>query len=134
MKGFVKMIEIGMTYREELIVEEINTARVVGSGTVDVFATPQMIMLMEKAAYKCIANEIGKENTSVGTVMNVKHLSATPVGMSVYAVATVTEVNGRRVVFNVEAYDSVCKIGEGTHERFVVNAEKFQQKTNSKNN
>ena len=126
------MIEAGQSYKVEITVEEKDTAKSVGSGTLAVLATPRMIALMEEAAYKCIGNELEEGNTSVGTLMNAKHLSATPVGMKVYAVATVTQVDGRRVSFKVEAYDEAGLIGEGDHDRFVVGTEKFVARTYSK--
>ena len=126
------MIEIGMNYKVELTVTEKDTAKAVGSGTLSVLATPKMIALMEEASYKCIGDELETGSTSVGTLMNAKHLSATPVGMKVYAVATVTEVDGRRVSFKVEAYDETGVIGEGIHDRFIIGEEKFVAKTYSK--
>ena len=125
-------MEVGKNYTVSIKVGTEDTAKAVGSGTLEVLATPKMIALMEEAAYKCIANDLEAGTTSVGTLMNVKHLSATPVGMDVRACATVTEVDGRRVVFKVEAFDSCGMIGEGIHERFVVAEEKFVTKTYSK--
>ncbi len=123
------MVEAGMKYTVKIKVEEKDTARAVGSGTLAVLATPKMITLMEEAAYKCIGAELENGSTSVGTLMNAKHLSATPVGMEVYATAEVTEVDGRRVAFKVEAYDESGIIGQGVHERFIVFEEKFVSKT-----
>ena len=125
-------MEIGKSYTVKIKVEEKDTAKMVGSGTLLVLATPKMIALMEEAAYKCVAEDIEPGTSSVGTLMNVKHLSATPVGMEVSATATVTEVDGRRIAFKVEAYDEAGIIGEGMHERFVVVEEKFITKTYSK--
>ena len=126
------MIEIGMNYKVEITVSENDTAKAVGSGTLRVLATPKMIALMEEASYKCIGDELEAGSTSVGTLMNAKHLSATPVGMKVYALATVTEVDGRRVVFKVEAFDEAGLIGQGEHERFIIASERFLEKTYSK--
>lgn len=125
-------MEAGKNYTVKIKVEDKDTAKVVGSGTLAVLATPKMIALMEEAAYKCVAEDIEPGTSSVGTLMNVKHLSATPVGMEVSATATVTEVDGRRIAFKVEAYDEAGLIGEGIHERFVVAEEKFVAKTYSK--
>ena len=125
-------MEVGKNYTVKIKVEDKDTAKVVGSGTLAVLATPKMIALMEEAAYKCVAEDIEPGTSSVGTLMNVKHLSATPVGMEVSATATVTEVDGRRIAFKVEAYDEAGLIGEGIHERFVVAEEKFVAKTYSK--
>ena len=128
------MIEIGMKYTTKITVEEKDTAKTVGSGTLLVLATPKMIALMEEAAYKAIESGLEEGTSSVGTLMNVKHLAATPVGMEVYATATVTSVDGRKIEFMVEAYDEAGKIGEGTHERFIVAEKKFVEKTYSKLN
>ena len=125
-------MEIGKSYTVKIKVEEKDTAKAVGSGTLLVLATPKMIALMEEAAYKSVAEDIEAGTSSVGTLMNVKHLSATPVGMEVSATATVTEVDGRKIAFKVEAYDEAGLIGEGVHERFVVAEEKFLAKTYSK--
>ena len=128
------MIELGMKYTAKITVEEKDTAKEVGSGTLLVLATPKMIALMEEAAYKAIESGLEEGTTSVGTLMNVKHLAATPVGMKVSATATVTGVDGRKIEFLVEAYDEAGKIGEGTHERFIVAEKKFVEKTYSKLN
>lgn len=128
------MITTGNKNIIEITVIENDTARVFGSGELEVLATPRMIALMEECAYKCIASELENGQSTVGTLMNVKHLSATPIGMKVRAEAEVTEVDGRRIVFNVKAYDEAGIIGEGTHERFVVLGEKFTEKTYAKLN
>lgn len=109
-----------------------NTAETVGSGSLKVFATPAMIALMEKASCRAIENLLDDATTTVGTLINVEHLSATPVGMTVTVKSTVTSVDGRKICFDVEAFDEVGLIGKGKHERFMVFAEKFMQKTESK--
>ena len=126
------MIEVGKSYTVKIKVEENDTAASVGSGTLNVLATPKMIALMEEAAYKCVGECLENGSTTVGTLMSAQHLSATPVGMEVTATATVIAVEGRKIEFKVEAYDEAGKIGEGTHERFIVFAEKFLSKTYSK--
>ena len=123
------MIEVGMKFTVKIVVGKNDTAKNVGSGTLEVLATPRMIALMEEAAYKCIGDDLEPGTSSVGTNMSVKHLSATPVGMEAFATAEVTEVDGRKVSFKVEAYDEAGLIGEGTHERFIVGEEKFLSKT-----
>ncbi len=128
------MIEIGKEYTKEIVVTENDTAKVVGSGELEVFATPKMCALMEECAYKCIADDLEEGASSVGTSLNIKHLSATPVGMKVIIKATITEVDGRKIVFSLFANDEAGLIGEGTHERFIVYAEKFVAKTYSKLN
>lgn len=128
------MIEIGKEYTVEIKVSENDTARAVGSGELEVLATPKMCALMEESAYKCIADALDEGASSVGTSLDIKHLSATPVGMSVKAVATVTEVEERRIAFDVKAYDEFGLIGEGKHERFIVYSEKFVARAYSKLN
>ena len=115
-------------------VTEANTAHSVGSGSLKVYATPAMLALMEKAACKALDPVLADGETTVGTLLNVKHLSATPVGMQVSATAELLEKDGRRYVFKVTASDECGLIGEGTHERFAVLSEKFTEKTYSKLN
>ncbi len=128
----MKNIELGKTYETKWVVTKEMLACTVGSGTLEVFSTPMMISLMENAAMNCIAEALEDGETSVGTEMNAKHLSASPNGIEVYAIAKVVKVEGKQVCFEVEAFDKVGKIGEATHTRFVLNAEKFMVKTNSK--
>lgn len=125
-------MEIGAKFKVTIKVEEKDTAASYGSGTLAVLATPRMIALMEESAYKCIDKYLEEGQSSVGTYLDVKHLAATPVGMEAYAESEVTEVDGRRVVFSVKAYDEKGLIGEGKHERFVVLSEKFVAKTYQK--
>ena len=125
-------MNVGDKFEVKITVGDSDTAKAVGSGTLAVLATPRMIALMEECAYKCIGGSLEAGSTSVGTLMDVKHLSATPVGMAVTATAEVTEVDGRRVAFKVEAYDEAGLIGQGVHERFVVFEEKFLSKTYAK--
>ena len=126
------MIEKGIKNSVKIKVTNSDTAKQAGSGDLEVFATPKMVALMEEASYKCIAPYLEEGSSSVGTLMNVKHLSATPVGMEVTAESEVIEVDGRRVVFSVKAYDEKGLIGEGTHERFIVYKDKFVAKTYAK--
>ncbi|KUO64848.1 MAG: hypothetical protein APF84_18980 [Gracilibacter sp. BRH_c7a] len=130
---FLRRLEymLGLKGKSEVIVSVNNTAKAVGSGSLEVFATPMMVAMMENAAIKAL--QLPEEQTSVGTYLNVKHIAATPVGMKVWAEAEIIEVEGRRLVYKIEAYDEKEKIGEGQHERFVVNRDKFMAKANSKN-
>lgn len=128
----MKNIDIDSIGTAELKVSENDLAVNVGSGSLPVFATPTMIMLMEKAACNCLADFLEGDETSVGTEMNVKHVSATPCGMKVTAEAVLTEVNGREFTFRVKASDEAGVIGEGLHKRFLVYGEKFTAKTNAK--
>jgi predicted thioesterase len=125
-------MEIGMKHTETEIVTESNTAATVGSGLLPVYATPAMIALMEKCASACVAPALEAGKTSVGTMLNVKHVSASPVGMHITCTATLTEIDGRRLTFRVEASDEAGLIGEGTHERFVVDSERFLAKCQAK--
>ncbi|MBE6863604.1 MAG: dihydrolipoamide acyltransferase [Ruminococcus flavefaciens] len=128
----MKNIDIDSIGTAELKVSENDLAVNVGSGSLPVFATPTMIMLMEKAACNCLADFLEGDETSVGTEMNVKHVSATPCGMNVTAEAVLTEINGREFNFRVKASDEAGVIGEGLHKRFLVYGEKFTAKTNAK--
>src|SRR2546425_13324110 len=118
-------IELGMTGEATTTVVHENTAAAVGAGGVEVFGTPMMIALMENAAWRAVVNSLEEGDVTVGTVVNVRHLAATPLGQHVRATAELIEIDGRRLVFNVEAYDEKRKIGEGKHERFIVNLERF---------
>ena len=126
------MLEVGLLGKQEIVVTEEQTAKVYGSGSLRVFGTPAMIALMENTALKSVAPYIGEGNGTVGTQLNVKHVAATPVGMKVSCETKLVEVDGRRLVFEVKAYDECGLIGEGTHERFIVAEEKFQAKTDGK--
>ena len=109
-----------------------DTAKALGSGAVDVFSTPKLVALMEKAALLSVRDYLDEGMDTVGTHLDVAHLAATPVGMNVRAEAELIEVDRRRLVFSVKAYDEVELVGEGTHERFVVSMDKFVAKCNSK--
>lgn len=128
------MIEAGMEYTMYKLVEEKDLASSVGSGLVEVFATPMMVALMEMAASECISQALQDGEVSVGTQLNLSHTNATPVGMKVWASAKVVAVNGRCVDFTVKAWDEQGEIGGGTHSRFIVNREKFEQKAKNKAN
>ena len=125
-------IEIGIKGRAEDVVREENTAQAVGSGTLPVFATPAMTALMEKAAWTSLAPYLGEGESTVGTKLEITHDSATPVGMKVWAESEVTAVEGRRVVLKVAAYDERGLIGQGVHERFVIQDARFLAKTAKK--
>lgn len=121
-------VTVGMKVRVEEFVTEQNTAICAGSGTLPVFATPFMCALMEKAAWMAIAPALNEGDSSVGTKLNISHLSATPVGLKVWAESEVTAVDGKRIEFKVTAGDEKGIIGEGTHERFIVTDERFLAK------
>lgn len=125
-------IKIGLQNEAKAVVCESNTAAAVGSGALPVFATPCMLALMEKAAMDCVQPYLDEGQGTVGTKLEVTHDAATPVGMAVRATAEVTAVEGRRIVFQVEAFDEAGKIGGGVHERFVIANERFLAKCNAK--
>ena len=127
-------MNVGLIGTATVTVAENNTAKAVGSGLLPVYSTPSMIALLEMAACNAIADSLDEGTSSVGTQLNIKHLAATPIGMTVTATATLTEADGRRLVFDIKVHDEVSLIGEGTHERFIVFSEKFVAKTNAKSN
>jgi predicted thioesterase len=122
----------GLEGRAELVVGEEHTAPRVGSGKVHVLATPVMINLIEAAALQAIEHLLPAGCQSLGTVLNVRHIAATPVGMKVHAIARVLRTEGRTAYFRVEARDEKELIGDGTHERVVVNVEKFDARVRRK--
>ncbi len=127
------MLQPGIKAEKSLTVTDANTAKTMGSGTLDVFATPAMVALIEQTAYTSIESELEPGWGSVGTSLNIQHLSATPVGMTVTATTELVEVDRRRLVFHAEVYDEKGLVGKGTHERFLVENEKFQTKADAKN-
>lgn len=129
------MLNKGIIGKEELIVTEDNTATAVGSGGLEVFATPALIALAEKTAFQSVAEHLEEGQSTVGTHIDIKHIAATPVGMKVTCETELIEVdseNPRKLVFSVNVYDEVEKIAEGTHERFIIYSERFQNKANGK--
>ena len=125
-------IESGLVGEAELTVEETHTASHLGSGGVEVLATPVMIALMEDAARSSVDSELDQGQMSVGVNLNVSHLAATPVGMRVTARAELVAVEGRRLTFKVEAHDEWEKIGEGTHIRAIINLDRFMDRLHEK--
>lgn len=125
-------LEPGLSGRAELVVGDEHTAPRVGSGKVHVLATPVMINLIEAAALAAIEPRLPKGYQSLGTRLEVRHIAATPVGMKVMATAVVTKVESRTVTFRVEARDEKELIGDGAHERVVVNVAKFDQRVQRK--
>ena len=128
------MLTVGIQGEKKEQVTQENTALTMKSGALKVYATPAMIALMEQAAYTSVAGELEEGQGTVGTLMNVSHISATPVGMEVTAKSELVKVDGRKLVFHVEAYDERGKIGEGEHERFIIDNEKFQNEGNRNHN
>jgi len=122
------VVSIGKSATATITVTDKNTAKAVGSGNLDVFATPMMIALMEQAACKCLVDSLEPGQSSVGTQINVAHTAASPLEAKITATATVENVDGRKVSFAVTACDGTNEIGSGTHERFVIDAERFMKK------
>lgn len=127
-----RMLEAGIKGTKEIMVTNENIAKTMGSGTLDVFATPAMIALMENTAYESVASELEEGSGTVGIALNVKHVAATPVGMKVTCETELIKVDGRALTFSVKAFDEKGLIGEGEHERFIVFNEKFQAKADAK--
>ena len=125
-------IPVGAKGRVDGIVTDQLTAAAVGAGSVEVFATPYMVAAMENAACEAIRPYYGEGENSVGTKLEITHDAATPVGMKYWAEAEVTEVDRRRIVLKVTAYDETGIIGSGTHERFIIQMEKFLAKAEAK--
>lgn len=116
---------------EQTVTPELTAARI-GSGLVEVFATPMMIALIEQTCLESVLPYLEEGQGTVGTLVNVTHSAATPVGMRVWCDSELVEVDRRRLCFSVKAYDECGPIGEGTHERFVIDTAKFQAKIDSK--
>lgn len=126
------MIEPGIKgHLEQVVTPEMSAARV-GSGLVDVFATPMMVALVERTCNDSVVPHLEPGQGTVGTLVNVAHTAATPIGMRVWCESELVEVDRRRLVFNVKAYDDSGPIGEGTHERFIIDMARFQEKALSK--
>jgi fluoroacetyl-CoA thioesterase len=128
----MESIQPGAAGRAQLVVGEEHTAPRVGSGKVHVLATPVMINLIEAAALAAIEHLLPAGYQSLGTRLDVRHIAATPVGMKIFASAIVESVSGRTVTFKVEARDEKELIGDGTHERVVVNVAKFDERVQRK--
>ena len=123
---------VGLSGEATDVVTMENTAARWGSGMVAGFSTPAMIGLMETAAFNATKVVLPATQSTVGIEVNIKHLAATPVGMKVRARAELTRIEGRKLFFNVEAWDDVEKIGEGTHARFVVDLDRFEKRFEEK--
>ena len=127
-------MQIGITHTLTLTVTEKDSAKTYGSGTLDVFATPAMIALMERTAMESVAEYLAEDEATVGTAVNVQHLSATPIGCTVTCQSELTEIDGRKLTFKVTASDNKGVIGEGIHTRFIIKTEKFLAKASEKIN
>lgn len=126
-------ISVGMTNEIQHIVQESDTAAAAGSGSLpNVLSTPRVIGWMERTAHQMLEPFFETNQSSVGTIVNIRHLAATPVGMQVVTKAELIEVDGRRLRFHIEAWDAVEKIAEGEHERFLIDCERFTQRLEKK--
>lgn len=125
-------IEPGLKGTAQTFVEQEDTAKFVGSGDLLVYATPCMIALMEGAACESVAPFLSEGESTVGTRMEVSHTSATPVGMEVRAESVVTAADGRKITFEITAFDECGEIGKAVHERVIVKAERFLEKAYDK--
>ena len=125
-------LKIGLSATVSKKVTPETTASAVGSGLVPVFSTPELARLIEQAAVAALDEALNAGDTSVGTNLNFDHLAPTPVGMTVFATATLSAIDGRKLVFDVSARDDVETVAKGTHTRFVVNGEKFVAKAQQK--
>ena len=123
------MVETGIKGKKEWLVTKELSAQHIGSGSVLVLATPMMIALMEKTCQESVKPYLAEGQETVGTHVNVHHHAATPIGMTVWCESEVIEVDRRRIVFKVSVFDKAGLVGDGTHERFIIDVEKFQSKT-----
>ena len=121
-------MEIGLSYTSTVVVDNSNTAVALGSGDMDVFATPAMVALMENAAMNAVAPHLEQGQTTVGTQITTSHIKASALGATISATATLTAVDGRSLTFTIVASEGDKTIGEGTHTRFIVDRERFLAK------
>ena len=128
----VFMLTIGIHGEQSQLVTNENTAKTMGSGTLDVFATPALVALAEKTCWMSVASELDEGCGSVGTKLELEHTAPTPVGMTVTCESELTAVEGRKLVFKVSLHDEKGPVGGGVHERFIVNDAKFAAKAESK--
>ena len=124
----VKFMEIGLTFTSTTVVDNTNTAVALGSGDMEVFATPAMVALMENAAMNAVTPHLEAGQTTVGTEVSTTHIKASALGATITATATLTAIEGRKLTFAVTAHDGDNIIGEGTHTRFIVDRERFLAK------
>jgi len=119
------MLETGINHLSSLTVREENTAKKIGSGELDVLSTPSLAALMENAAMLSVKDSLSDDQTTVGGYIELKHLKPSPVGAQVSAVATLTEIKGKKLTFKIEAIEGDTLIGEAVHIRFIVDKKSF---------
>ena len=122
------MIEIGLKHESQVVVSQSNTAKALGSGDMEVFATPAMVALMENAAMMAVAKNLDEGASSVGVEISTSHIKASALGATITASAELVAIDGRKLSFKVKAWDEAGTIGEGNHIRFVVDRERFLSK------
>lgn len=125
-------LDPGKSTELTVAVDESMTADRLGNPGMTVFATPALVRYFEGVAVQLLAPELGPGQSSVGSYLEVRHLAATPVGLTITFRATLTEIDGRRLVFRLEAADERERVGEGVHERFIVDADKFLNRAQAK--
>ena len=125
-------MDTGIKNKMEIVVTEDRTAKAMGSGELLVFATPAMIALVEETCWKSVADELESGQGTVGTMLDVRHVSATPVGMKVWCESELVGVDGRKLTFSVKVFDEAGLVGEGTHERFIIDNKRFLEKAAAK--
>ena len=131
-KGRIFMLEAGIRGEQSVAVTAENTAKTMGSGTLDVFATPALVALAEKTCWMSVAAALDEGCGTVGTRLELEHSAPTPVGMTVTCESELTAVEGRKLVFKVSLHDEKGPVGGGVHERFIINNAKFAAKAESK--
>ena len=125
-------LEVGLTAEAQELVSQENTAKKYGSGSIEVYATPAIVGLMENASLKAVDPKLPEGYSTVGIHLDVSHLAATPIGMNVIAKATLEAIDNKKLTFKVEAFDDQEKIGEGTHTRYIIQIDKFLQRAKNK--
>lgn len=125
-------MDTGIKNTIEIEVTPDKAAATIGSGTLQVFATPAMIALIEETAWKSVISYLEDGQSTVGTQLDISHVAPTPVGMKVRCETELIKTEGRKLIFNANVYDETGLIGTGTHERFIINSEKFQRKADAK--
>lgn len=128
----MKNMPLGAQGTARVVVTSETLASRTGSGGVDVFSTPNLVLLMEEAAVEAVRDFLDPGETSVGALVNIRHLAPTPAGMTITATARLSHVDGRRLVFQVEAHDGVDRVGEGVHERFIISTDRFISRAREK--
>ncbi|MBE7035069.1 MAG: thioesterase [Ruminococcaceae bacterium] len=125
-------LHLGIKGRIDITVDASVSAKQAASGEMDVFGTPYVIALMEQTADKSVRPYLEEGCATVGTLVNIRHIAATPMGMTAYAESELTEIDRRRLVFRVCVYDAVGLVAEGTHERFIIQKDAFMKKTENR--